>query len=127
MQRMLAHPERASKACVVGPMFDTLSAAARRGEPARALPREGGAVARSAGGALDPRHRLGAAARLITRVVVRPGEGWVELEAEGALTAMLALGSGSRAETFASCSGSSVKVVAGARNHRELTPLVAAV
>jgi hypothetical protein len=40
----------------------------------------------------------------------------VDLVVEGALTAMLALGSGSRAEAFASCSGSTVKVVAGARN-----------
>ena len=64
---------------------------------------------------------------LITRVVVRRGEGWVELEVEGALTAMLALGSESRTEAFVGRSGSSVKVVAGAGNRRELIPLMAAV
>ena len=57
---------------------------------------------------------LGLLRGLITRVVVRPGDGCVDLMVEGALTAMLALGSGARAEAFASCSGSSVKLVAGA-------------
>ncbi len=50
----------------------------------------------------------------MTKVTVAPGKGYVELVVEGTLTAMLALGSGSRAEAFASCSGSTVKVVAGA-------------
>ena len=59
---------------------------------------------------------LGLLHGLITRVTVRPGEGFVELVVEGALTPMLARGSGSRTEAFASCSGSSVKLVAGARN-----------
>jgi hypothetical protein len=40
---------------------------------------------------------------------------------------MQALGSGARAEAFAFCSGSTVKVVAGARNHRELMPLLTVV
>jgi site-specific DNA recombinase len=48
---------------------------------------------------------LGLLRGLITRVVVRPGNGFVALVVEGALTAMLALGSGSRAEVFASCPG----------------------
>jgi hypothetical protein len=39
----------------------------------------------------------------------------------------LALGSGAQAEAFASCSKSTMKVIAGARNHRELTPLTAAI
>jgi site-specific DNA recombinase len=50
---------------------------------------------------------------LITKVTVQPGVGCVEL-VEGALTAMLALGNGTGAEAFASCSGGTVKVVAGA-------------
>ena len=50
---------------------------------------------------------------LIAKVTVRPGEGYVELVVEGALTAMLALGAGAKSEVFASCSGNSVKVVAG--------------
>ena len=37
---------------------------------------------------------LGLLHGLITRVTVRPGEGFVELVVEGALTPMLALGSG---------------------------------
>jgi site-specific DNA recombinase len=52
--------------------------------------------------------------RLMTKVTVRAGEGHVELVVEGALTAMLALGSGARAKAFAGCSKSTVKVVAGA-------------
>jgi hypothetical protein len=64
---------------------------------------------------------------LIAKVMVRPGPGFVELVVEGALTAMLALAAGARAEAFASCSGSTVKVVAGARNRRGLMPLSTAV
>ena len=50
----------------------------------------------------------------LSKVTVQPGEGHVDLVVEGALTAMRDLGNGSRAEAFASCSGSTVKVVAGA-------------
>ena len=91
-------------------------AGAAASQPAGAVPAEGGAAARGAAGALDPRRRPWSCSRgLMTRVTVRPGEGCVDLVVEGALTAMLALGCGARAEAFASCSKSSVKVVAGAR------------
>jgi hypothetical protein len=65
--------------------------------------------------------------RLIANVTVQPGAGFVDLVVEGALTTMLALASGRRAGAFAACSGRSVKVVVGARNYRELTPIVAVV
>ena len=65
--------------------------------------------------------------RLLTKVTVRPGEGYVDLVVEGAITHMIALGAGARAEAFASCSGSTVKVVAGARNRRELPAISVAV
>jgi site-specific DNA recombinase len=52
---------------------------------------------------------------LVEAIVLVPEDGRLAIEVRADLAAMLALGSGSRAEAFASCSGSTVKLVAGAR------------
>ena len=63
----------------------------------------------------------------MTKVTVRPGEGYVDLVVEGALTAMLALGSGARAEAFSRCSKCTMKMVAGARNTLHWSSLASSV
>ena len=70
---------------------------------------------------------LGVLRGLITRVTVYARSDHEELVVEGAITAMMALGSDRDARLFAGRSGSSVKLVAGARNYRELPALTAAV
>ena len=70
---------------------------------------------------------LGLLRGLIERVVLHPAGDGQEVEIVGEIVRMVELGRDAKQAALDAEAACSVKVVAGARNHRELTPLVAAV
>ena len=81
----------------------------------------------------DPAHgteALGILRGLIDKVTLTPADDHFAIELEGALAGMLALaqtGKGPGGAAVSEVFRSSVKVVAGARNHRDFPPLIVAI